>query len=335
MAQNNQILELMGVPAADHDLAWLKASLQAALQLEFATIPPYLTAWWSIDTTNDPDDVASSIREVLVEEMLHLGLVANLLSAVGGTPVFNQPGVVPTYPGPLPGGVHPGLEVALQGLTPAVVKLFMQIEYPENGPIAFAETFPTIGAFYTAIQAAFASLNPPLAADRQLGDVQGLGLFKITTQDQVKQAIDLIKHQGEGSKDSPDDTGPGDLAHFYRFAEIDAGKRLQLGADGKYHFDGPPVHFPGVLPVVRIPAGGYAPPSDNPTVGQHLAKFDQHFTTMLNQLQHAWETGTQTDLTKAVSTMYKLGTPATALMQFPLPGGAGNYGPCFRLVTPS
>ena len=36
-----------------------------------------------------------------------------MLTAVGGTPRINTTDVVPTYPGPLPGGVHPDLVVSL------------------------------------------------------------------------------------------------------------------------------------------------------------------------------------------------------------------------------
>jgi hypothetical protein len=60
MARNAKIVELMKVPAAQHDLYWVKESLQAAIQLEFTTIPPYLCAPWSVK--DDKDLVAGSIR---------------------------------------------------------------------------------------------------------------------------------------------------------------------------------------------------------------------------------------------------------------------------------
>ena len=44
MASAASIVQLMSTPEGQHDLAWLKQSLQAAIQLEFATIPPYLMA---------------------------------------------------------------------------------------------------------------------------------------------------------------------------------------------------------------------------------------------------------------------------------------------------
>jgi rubrerythrin len=65
-------------------LALLKDSLQVCIDLEFGTIPIYLAALWSIKDNLDP--VAKSIRHIVQEEMLHLALVCNLLSSIGGDP---------------------------------------------------------------------------------------------------------------------------------------------------------------------------------------------------------------------------------------------------------
>ncbi len=56
-----------------------------AIKLEHATIPPYLTALYSIkpDPRKSNHDSYNIIRAVAVEEMLHLTLAANLLNAVG------------------------------------------------------------------------------------------------------------------------------------------------------------------------------------------------------------------------------------------------------------
>jgi hypothetical protein len=42
------IVQLMQVAPALHDLAWLKEARQAAIQLELAALPPYLCAMWSV-----------------------------------------------------------------------------------------------------------------------------------------------------------------------------------------------------------------------------------------------------------------------------------------------
>ena len=109
----NTIVDLMRVPPADYNLKWLKNPLQAAVQLEMATIPPYLCAMWSI---KDPADPVRAIRDIVLEEMSHMGTACNVLTAIGGTPRLNTADVVPTYPGPLPGGVHTDLIVSLSGL---------------------------------------------------------------------------------------------------------------------------------------------------------------------------------------------------------------------------
>ena len=151
-----KIYELMQVPAQEHGADWLKQSLQAAIELEFATIPVYLCGLWSIKNQDGP--VHSSIRAIVLDEMFHFGLACNMLTTIKGTPEVNTSDVIPKYPGGLPGGVRPWLRVALTGLTkPVVDEMYMQIEYPENGPITMfrGETYPTIGDFYDAILDAF------------------------------------------------------------------------------------------------------------------------------------------------------------------------------------
>jgi Ferritin-like len=84
-----------------------------------------------------------------------------MLTTLGGTPQMNTQGVVPKYPGRLPGGVRPQLTVALIGLSKQIIAdMYLQIEFPEKGPVAFAlgETFPTIGAFYDALLVAVQKL---------------------------------------------------------------------------------------------------------------------------------------------------------------------------------
>lgn len=325
------IVQLLKAAPEGRDVSWLRSSLQAAVQLEFATLPPYLVARWSVKSGTDP--VARSIRDITREEMLHMGLACNLIAAVGGVPVVNTAAVLPTFPGPLPGGVSPGLVVTLRRLTRDQVKVFMDIEYPEGGPVAFAASdADTIGEFYSAIVAAFEKLNPPLDETKQLEGP--LGLSKLRTLDQVKEAITLIKRQGEGSQSSPEDTGPTDLAHYYRFAEVYHGKRLVKNtATGKWEFTGAPVPMPEVWPMADIPKGGYNP-ADVPdaAVRTLLSDFDQSFTTMLDQLQGAWEGVDQDKLSEAVTTMFDLRGTAVELMQKPLPASTETYGPCFRLA---
>lgn len=118
----------------------LQESLRMAARLEFSTIPPYLCAEWSIKAETDPNQVAKMLHGIVLQEMLHMGLVLNMLTAIGGQPKIAEADFIPDYPTDgLPGNVHPHLKVDLLPLGTAALDAFMQIEFPEKGPIAFAD----------------------------------------------------------------------------------------------------------------------------------------------------------------------------------------------------
>jgi hypothetical protein len=321
-----QDLMSMRAPAAGHSVAWLKASLQTAIELELSTLPPYLTAMWSIVDTSDP--VYKLIHSIVLEEMLHFGLACNLLTTIGGTPQIASLETVPKYPGPLPGGVHPGLIVPLVGLTRRLIyEVFMEIEYPESHPIALRGRFidGTIGAFYTAILAAFDANPGAIKGTNQLSNPAPVPVFQINEIDSARKAIALIKEQGEGTETSPLAAKSHDeLAHYYKFAEIYYGHELvKQGNEWKY--SGPPITFPKVYPVAQVPAEGYP--------GYHDAEaFDRQYTKLLNLLQQAWAPGSTHALGPAIQAMRALGGLAHTLMATPLDGGVYNYGPAFRFL---
>ena len=317
---------------AQRDRQWLTDALQLAAQLELATLPPYLTARWTIRDAADP--VARSLREIRGEEMLHFGLVCNLLVAIDGTPVLAKPEVVPRYPGPLPGGVRPGLEIVLRRLSKEQAKVFMDIEYPQGGPIAVvaaARTFDSIGEFYAAILSTFQALKPTLKEARQLEGP--LGLYKIGSLDQVKETIELINRQGEGSNVSPEE-GRDDLAHYYRFGEIYHGKRLVKDpATGTWSFTGADLRMPDTWPMADVPAGGYRQ-ADVPDLAAWdlITRVDHDYSDMLRSLEAAWQHGDSDALGTAVEFMLAMSNAGRQLVKIPRPDGTGNYGPCFRLV---
>jgi Ferritin-like len=329
MSRRN-IPELLQVRAEDHDLPWLTESLQWAVELEFATIPVYLSGMWSIKQQNG--DVYNLIHSVVLEEMLHMGWACNMLTAIDVIDVKPQINA-PSYPGPLPGGVQPGFEVYLGGLSKTTVAMYMQIELPEH-PVAEAESFPTIGAFYDAISAAFTALFPPnhqFSTTNQIGDFS-IGqetLTVLNSLEDVQNAIATIKEQGEGTSTSPD--APqfgGELAHYYRFGEILNEKTL-IEVDGQWQYAGDAVPFPDCYPVAKVPVGGY------PGVDA-VQTFDNDYGTLIGQLQNAWSlpgtnpNGGSNGLNNALGTMFSLTQDAQAVVTQPLPGGSGNYGPDFR-----
>lgn len=307
-----------------HDVEWLKRSLQVAIEVELATIPPYLCAMWSIVDLDH--DVRYDIRPIVLQEMLHMGLACNMLTTLGGTPNLNSPCAVPTYPGPLPGDVRPQLLVWLAGFSRAMVRaVFMEIEQPEHEPVArfLGQSYPTIGAFYSAIGAAFANVDPSCITGARQRTNAGLNLVAIRSAADAAAAIKTIKEQGEGTSEDPFPSGmPSTRAHYYRFAELYHGQRL-IEVDGRWQYAGPEVPLPEAYPMVEVPPGGYP----------ESRSFDALYTSVLDDLQAAWQHDDQAAFDRSVNTMQlRLEEPARELMRRPLPSGVGNYGPSFQIV---
>ena len=108
----------------------LRRDLQTALELEHATISPYLTALASIKYSYNLD-IQSILKAIVIQEMMHMALVANILNAVGGKPSLYSATFIPHYPSRLPGGVQPDLVVPIEKLSIAQIRnIFMKIEQP-------------------------------------------------------------------------------------------------------------------------------------------------------------------------------------------------------------
>jgi hypothetical protein len=261
--------------------------------------------------------------------MYHLGVVCNLLVAVGGQPRIKD--AAPVYPGPLPGGVRPGVTVRLAGLTRSLVHdVMMAIEAPE-APLARDDGL-SIGAFYGGLLDAFRSVAPRLSTDGQLSKRIGTDdLAPAADLDAVARSIEIVREQGEGTSASPNDAFQDDHpAHYYAFAEIYHGRRLQQNG-GTWEFTGEAVPFPDTRPMAEVPAGGWPDPPTQ--VGQLLERFDSTYATVLESLESAWAGGGPSSLNTAVRAMHALESTAVELMDTPLPDGSGTYGPQFRLPS--
>src|SRR3569833_1345687 len=143
-----------------HDL------VQKAIELEHATIPAYLAAYFTLKL-GTTQTVGEIIRSVVVEEMLHMTIASNLLIAIGGDPVINQPGFIPVYPGPLPMNIGDLIVPIARCSIELVRDVFMKIEEPDDVIPIKAEAadaqggeFATIGAFYEALDAKRKQLGP-------------------------------------------------------------------------------------------------------------------------------------------------------------------------------
>jgi hypothetical protein len=339
-----------GEAQPDAELAHLHVALQAAVTLEFATLPPYLSALWSVK--DDIGVVANSLRQIVQEEMLHLALAANMLVSIGGHPQLAS--AAPEYPGQLPLHVHPELTVHLAALSPTTLDTFLEIERPHHPGHHVALNAAhdlealhkrmergddadelTIGEFYEHILQSFRRLTPAMSTDRQV--TAPLASMVVKDVDDVARAIGIITREGEGS-DGPADTGSYNLAHYYRFAEIIEGKRLvQDPATGDYAFV-TPIDFDmdgGVWPMAPVPEGGYVLDAiDDPETRRLLHGSNLAYTRLLDLLQAVWESDDgQASLWHAIDAMFELEKYAKPLMQMPRPDGDGNYGPDFRYLA--
>jgi hypothetical protein len=336
---------LMTVPRDRRDAQWLAHSLQEAIQLEWSTIPPYLCAYWSINisssTPSTTVDIANTIWGIVVQEMLHMALTGNILAGIGGTPNIYSKNFTPRYPCELPGQVHPGLSVGLTGLSvdwpgnKSQVRKFMEIELPEH-PLALRD-FSTIGEFYDALSHALDHVNPSFSSERQLTHDLMPDLVWIQSVDDAKAAINLIKRQGEGTSSSPFVDGSEqtispahELAHYYRFGEINAEKRLAVDASSPtyWSFSGARLPFPSandLFLMAEVPPTGY--PESVP--------FDQIYTSVLKLLHDAWAIGANTKLDAAVTAMdNELRAAALTLLSAGHSTGSGQgiKGPDFRFL---
>lgn len=322
-------------------LALLKKTLQQAVLLEFATLPPYLCALWSIKDNLHP--VAKSIRNVVQEEMLHMALACNMLASLGGQPkIYDTGSSGLRYPSTLPGGVHPELKIGLAGLSDEVLDDFMEIELPEDPmPIGFSPYkskyikgcgyASTIGALYDAIGHEFSSLRPEMTPDHQVAGP--LSWFIVDTPEKVASAIHWIKTQGEGAVTrAPSASGVASLSHYYRFWEVRVRRTIIFDEESNNYKFGPALEFPEVWPMARVPEGGYLASNASQEVGDLLDGFDRTYSKAIQLLESAWGAGGQGAMWRAIELMFELEKYARPLMAIKLPDGSANYGPCFRLV---
>jgi hypothetical protein len=317
--------------------------LQNAVELEHSTIPPYLTALFSLRPGTNAE-IANHIRGIVIEEMLHMTIAANILIAIGGSPSINQPDFIPKYPGPLPMNIG-DLQVGIEAFSIDLVKnTFMEIEEPENPipvKVPFAMALPeyaTIGQFYDAIKDQIRELGesifvktsaPPQVVNENWFDANRL--FTITGVDAACRGIDVIKREGEGTADSPFESPEGIPAHYYRFGEIANGRELVKTETG-YAYAGDAVLFDpsGVWPLRPNCKIADFPP--NTQARTRIDAFAYNYSSLLNALHNTFN-GDPSQLDTAIGLMYDLSVTAVALMETDTGDGSGQtVGPSFEYV---
>lgn len=121
---------LEGEEEEDFTIEELRRNLQVAMEVEHSTIPTYLTALATIKK-NYNNEVQAIFKQIILQEMLHLALTANLLNAVGGKPTLFSENFIPLYPTRLPGGLMPTLQVPIAKCSISLIAdIFMAIEKP-------------------------------------------------------------------------------------------------------------------------------------------------------------------------------------------------------------
>ena len=323
----------------------LREHLQWAIELEHSTLPPYLCALYSLDPERNRE-AAEVVTSVFVEEMLHLTLAANLLNAVGGTPVLDSPRMLPGYPTTLPHGDR-SFEISLVPFGPEALELFLRIEQPSltDAP-AESDDYETIGQFYAAIRTGLLTLCRRLGhatvftgdPRRQASTDQFYGgagrIVVVTDLPTALQALDEIVEQGEGT--AHHDVWDGDhdmfhpdraeVGHYYRFLELQTGRRFRPGDTPATGPTGDLVHidWDGVHPMPSNPRSTDHPPGSTVRVAQD--DFNHTYSALLHLLERAFN-GSPRLLSVATGEMYGLRAQALALL-------AAGSGPTFEYVTP-
>ncbi len=335
---------LAALNAADSS-AELQGTIQKTIELEFATIPPYLTAIMSLRVDKNRE-IWEILHSVVVDEMLHMLINCNLLVALGGRPRIDSPQFVSQYPGPLPMAIHSDLVVGLEAFSPTLVeKTFMGIEKPEN-PIqieaTIVPTYATIGQFYAALKTKVQELgnggfNPDTSGQLVENDWFAVErLFPIASADDAVRAIDLIVREGEGTPATPVGE-PGEPAHYYRFEQITKGRRMvpDANAPSGFSFTGEAIPFDAsaVWPITSnqklrdLDADSQA--------GRRARQFAYSFTKLLKALQLIFD-GQRQSFSAAMGLMFELKLAGQMLCSTPAilsgrPTGK-NAGPTFEYV---
>ena len=270
-----QVIETRGGRAApeapfviEHREALIYMLCQAA-ELEHGIMCQYLFAAFSMKQGEDEgltgDELTAvtrwrkQISHVATQEMLHLALVQNLLSAIGAAPHMTRPNL-PHQAGHYPAGV----QLALLPFGERALRHFMFLERPEGMDLSDAaglaavgraiphknerdivptgQDFATVGHLYRSIEAGFAHLadkygerwlfvGPPRAQATE-EHFRWPELVAVTDLASAQCAIDTILEQGEGPR------GHWRNAHFGQFVEI-LDEYQQMSADNPAFDAGP------------------------------------------------------------------------------------------------
>lgn len=242
----------MRVAADDWTLGHLRDHLQAAVDLEFWTIPFYMSAMYSVvDRTSE---AVQLIQTIVNQEMLHVQLASNIANSFGLSPAFKAPRyegqTIPhldfalDHPDPRPQFSPYSAEIG--PLDERRINAMCLIEYPEwktgHQPDLRDDVseYGSIGEFYDAIQYGVTLLKAHIRGGANQVDhfapfYDAMPQLSVTDSGeaglrQVILLINTIREQGEGAgrkhaslppayQNTADDGSPA-LPHFAKFEQI-------------------------------------------------------------------------------------------------------------------
>jgi Ferritin-like len=339
-----------------------------AAELEHGIMCQYLFAAFSLKQREDEGLTADALEAVLrwrkviahvaTEEMLHLALVQNLLSAIGAAPHLARPNL------PAPARHYPaGVNLTLVPFGEPALRHFMFLERPEgmelkgargiDAPVHEAvplmaehdivpqpQDFATVGHLYRSIEHGIDHLaekfgeqnlfvGPP-RAQATSEHFHWPELVPVTDLASTHRAIDTILEQGEGAR------GHWQHAHFGQFVQI-LDEYRQLKAANPDLAPARPVLFATVRPSEHDDA---VPPITEPVTSRCTDLFNVGYEVLLQTLQryfaHTEETDAQlaTLSRAAIALMVRVLRPLGDLITT-LPVGPGQpgmtAGPSFEL----
>jgi hypothetical protein len=226
--------------------------LGEACELEHGLMCEYLYAQFSLKRAADegltPEQLVrvqawdATLVEIIKQEMLHLALATNILTAIGAAPHFERPNL-PILSRWFPSDV----QIAFLPFSERALRHFMYLERPEGMALTDAEGFVTrpaiaaladldrpvvavpeqwrtVGHLYRGIEAGLAGLcsrygqdavfiGPP-AAQAVTDTFEWKELTAVTDLSSANRAIELIVEQGEGAR------GDWVESHFGKFVGI-------------------------------------------------------------------------------------------------------------------
>jgi hypothetical protein len=339
-----------------------------AAELEHGIMCQYLFAAFSLKQRADegltPDELEAvtrwrrTIAHVATEEMLHLALVQNVLSAIGAAPHLTRPNL------PAPAHHYPaGVILTLVPFGEPALRHFLFLERPEgmalegakgiDAPmheavpliaegdiVPQAQDFATIGHLYRSIEQGLSHLadkfgernlfvGPPRAQATST-DFRWPDLVPVTDLASAQRALDTILEQGEGAR------GHWEAAHFGEFVQILDEYRGMLSANPA---------FSPVQPVMFATVRRGEHDDSIPLIGDRVTSlctdlFNVGYEIVLQILEryfaHTEETDTQLGtlanaaVTLMASVLRPLGDLITTLPIGPEHPGR-NAGPSFEL----